>query len=171
PCAYDNIIALFVISRRTDFDDSAIVARCRNSGRGRMYRRTLLGSALLAVVTRPLIWPRWISAAPAGDRNWRHGVSFFHDLKYPVGVGNFEYVNPDSPKGGTAQQIALGTFDNFNSVVAGVKGSLAAGVDLMYETLLVSSLDEVSSGYGLLAEDAGVRLQHQARKIPGSPRA
>jgi microcin C transport system substrate-binding protein len=37
-------------------------------------------------------------------------------------------------------------------VVAGVKGSLAAGIDLVYETLLVSSLDEISSGYGLLAE-------------------
>src|SRR5215469_8430233 len=143
-----------------------------------MNRRTLLGSALLAVATRPLIWPRWISAAPAGDRNWRHGVSFFDDLKYPVGFGHFEYVNPDSPKGGTAQQIALGTFDNFNSVVAGVKGSLAAGVDLMYETLLVSSLDEVSSGYGLLAEavsfrpdfsSATFRLREQAKWHDGTP--
>jgi microcin C transport system substrate-binding protein len=142
-----------------------------------MNRRTLLGSALLAVATRPLIWRRWISAARAGDRNWRHGVSFFDDLKYPIGFGHFEYVNPDSPKGGTAQQIALGTFDNFNSVVAGVKGSLAAGVDLMYETLLVSSLDEVSSGYGLLAEaisfppdfsSATFRLREQAKWHDGT---
>jgi ABC-type oligopeptide transport system substrate-binding subunit len=63
-----------------------------------MNRRTLLGSTLLAIATRPLIWPRWISAARAGDRNWRHGVSFFDDLKYPAGFGHFEYVNPDSPK-------------------------------------------------------------------------
>jgi microcin C transport system substrate-binding protein len=143
-----------------------------------MNRRTLLGSTLLAVATRPLIWPRWIGAAQADNRNWRHGVSFFDDLKYPVGFGHFEYVNPDSPKGGTAQQIALGTFDNFNSVVAGVKGSLAAGVDLMYETLLVSSLDEVSSGYGLLAEavsfppdfsSATFRLREQAKWHDGTP--
>ena len=80
-----------------------------------MDRRTLLGSTVLAVVTRPLTWPRWINAARAGDRNWRHGVSLFDDLKYPAGFGHFEYVNPNSPKGGTAQQIALGTFDNFNS--------------------------------------------------------
>ena len=143
-----------------------------------MDRRTLLGSTVLAVVTRPLTWPRWISAARAGDRNWRHGVSLFDDLKYPAGFGHFEYVNPDSPKGGTAQQIALGTFDNFNSVVAGVKGSLAAGVDLIYETLLVSSLDEVSSGYGLLAEavsfppdfsSATFRLREQAKWHDGTP--
>jgi hypothetical protein len=37
-------------------------------------------------------------------------------------------------------------------VVAGVKGSLAAGIDLINETLLVSSLDEISTGYGLLAD-------------------
>src|SRR5262249_22647977 len=100
-----------------------------------MDRRSLLGSILLAVVVQPRGWSRWISTAWAVDRNWRHGVSLFDDLKYPVEFGHFEYVNPDSPKGGTAQQIALGTFDNFNSVVAGVKGSLAAGVDLIYETL------------------------------------
>ena len=143
-----------------------------------MDRRTLLGSTLLAVATRPLTWPRWISAARAGDRSWRHGVSLFDDLKYPAGFGHFEYVNPDSPKGGTAQQIALGTFDNFNSVVAGVKGSLAASVDLIYETLLVSSLDEVSSGYGLLAEavsfppdfsSATFRLREQAKWHDGTP--
>src|SRR6516225_6446067 len=143
-----------------------------------MDRRSLLGSILLAVVVQPRGWSRWISTAWAVDRNWRHGVSLFDDLKYPVEFGHFEYVNPDSPKGGTAQQIALGTFDNFNSVVAGVRGSLAAGVDLLYETLLVSSLDEVSSGYGLLAEavsfppdfsSATYRLREQAKWHDGTP--
>ena len=37
-------------------------------------------------------------------------------------------------------------------VVAGVKGSLAAGIELIYDTLMVSALDEVSTEYGLLAE-------------------
>ena len=143
-----------------------------------MDRRSLLGSILPAVVVQPRGWSRWISTAWAVDRNWRHGVSLFDDLKYPAEFGHFEYVNPDSPKGGAAQQIALGTFDNFNSVVAGVKGSLAAGVDLIYETLLVSSLDEASSGYGLLAEavsfpadfsSATYRLRGQAKWNDGTP--
>jgi microcin C transport system substrate-binding protein len=143
-----------------------------------MNRRTLLGSTLLAIATRPLTWPRWISGARADDKSWRHGVSLFDDVKYPAGFRHFEYVNPDSPKGGTTQQIALGTFDNFNSVVAGVKGSLGAGVDLIYETLLVPSLDEVSSGYGLLAEavsfpldfsSATFRLREQAKWHDGTP--
>ena len=37
-------------------------------------------------------------------------------------------------------------------VVAGVKGSLAAGIDLIYDTLMAPALDEVSTEYGLLAE-------------------
>src|SRR6516162_8197559 len=112
---------------------------------GRMNRRSLLSSVLLAVATRPLTWSPWISAARASDRNWRHGVSSFGDLKYSAGFRHFEYVNADAPKGGSARQIAYGTFDNFNTVVGGIKGSLATGSDLIYETLLVSSPDEIST--------------------------
>ena len=83
---------------------------------------------------------------------WRHGLSLFGDIKYPADFKHFDYVNPDAPKGGAARQIAVGTFDNFNIVVAGVKGSLAAGVGLIYESLMTPSLDEVSTEYGLLAE-------------------
>ena len=46
----------------------------------------------------------------------------------------------------------FGTFDNFNQVVSGVKGSIAAGIDQIYDTLMVAALDEVSTEYGLLAE-------------------
>src|SRR5215467_4767630 len=143
-----------------------------------MNRRSLFGSILLAIAARPLTWSLWISAAGASDRKWRHGVSSFGDLKYSAGFKHFEYVNADAPKGGTARLIALGTFDNFNTVVAGVKGSLAAGIDLVYETLLVSSLDEVSSGYGLLAEAVSFpadfssvtyRLSEQAKWHDGTP--
>ncbi len=86
------------------------------------------------------------------SKNWRHGTSLYGDLKYPPGFKQFDYVNAKAPKGGIVRQVAIGTFDNFNTVVAGVKGSLAAGIDLIYETLAVGSLDEVSSEYGLLAE-------------------
>ena len=48
--------------------------------------------------------------------------------------------------------IAFGTFDNFNEVVAGLKGSIAIGAGMISDTLMVSSLDEVSTEYGLIAE-------------------
>jgi microcin C transport system substrate-binding protein len=117
-------------------------------------RRSLLKSALLAVAAKRLTFPDLISVAHAQqqEKNWRHGLSLYGELKYPPGFKKFDYVNANAPKGGTARQIALGTFDNFNTAVAGVKGSLAAGIEQIYETLLASSLDEISTGYGLLAE-------------------
>jgi microcin C transport system substrate-binding protein len=43
-------------------------------------------------------------------------------------------VNSNAPKGGSVRQFAIGTFDNFNMVVAGAKGTMAAGVELVYDT-------------------------------------
>ena len=124
----------------------------------------------------------WISRAHAQEQpanvSWRHGVSLYGDLKYPEGFRQFDYVNADAPKGGAVRQIALGTFDNFNMVVAGIKGNLARGITLVYDTLLAESLDEVSSQYGLIAEavsypddfsSASYRLRAQAKWHDGSP--
>jgi len=142
-----------------------------------MNRRSLLGSTLLTLAAL-VKWPRSIGSALADDKNWQHGVSLFGDLKYPAGFSHFDYVNADAPKGGTAREAASGTFDNFNGVVAGVKGSLAVGIDLIYETLLASSLDEISTGYGLLAEAVSFpadfstvtcRLREQAKWHDGTP--
>ena len=55
-------------------------------------------------------------------------LSLFGDVKYPADFKRFDYVNPDAPKGGVVRLISIGTFDNFNLVVAGVKGSLASGL-------------------------------------------
>ena len=105
-------------------------------------------------------------------------MSLFGDVKYPEGFKHFDYVNPNAPQGGTVRQSTLGTFDNFNTVVAGVKGSIAVGTDLFIETLTTSSLDEVSTEYGLLAEavrypdDYSVvtyRLRAKARWHDGKP--
>jgi microcin C transport system substrate-binding protein len=141
-------------------------------------RRSVLKSALLALAARRLPLPDWIVPAQAQDKNWQHGLSLFGDLKYPAGFKQFDYVNANAPKGGVARQIALGTFDNFNVVVGGVKGSLAAGIDLINETLSVASLDEVSSGYCLVADGvsfapdfswAAYRLRPQAKWHDGMP--
>jgi microcin C transport system substrate-binding protein len=109
---------------------------------------------------------------------WRHGLSLFGDVKYPVDFKRFDYVNPDAPKGGVARQILIGTFDNFNVTVAGVKGSIASAVGLIYESLMTPSLDEVSTEYGALAEavshpedfsSATYRLRAEAKWHDGKP--
>ena len=70
------------------------------------------------------------------------------------------------------------TFDNLNQVVAGVKGTLAAGVDLLYDSLMAPALDEVSAEYGLLAESVSYpddfssviyRLRANAKWHDGKP--
>ena len=76
----------------------------------------------------------------------------FGELKYPPGFEHFEYVNPTAPKLGTVRMMALGTFDNFNEVIAGVKGSFAGRARVICDTLLAPSLDEAVADYGLIAE-------------------
>ena len=90
--------------------------------------------------------------ASAQARSWKHGLSLFGELKYPEGFKNFDYVNPTAPQGGIVRQVAFGTFDNFNTVIGGVKGNVAAGTELFTETLMTPALDEVSTEYGLLAD-------------------
>jgi len=115
---------------------------------------------------------------PTGEPAWRHALSLFGDIKYPADFKRFDYVNPDAPKGGLARQISLGTFDNFNIAVAGVKGSIAPAAALIYETLMERSRDEVATEYGLLAEAAmhpddfawvTYRLRKEARWHDGKP--
>ncbi|MDR3500054.1 MAG: extracellular solute-binding protein [Parvibaculum sp.] len=80
----------------------------------------------------------------------RHGASLFGNLKYPPDFKHFDYVNVNAPKGGELRYAAIGTFDSLNGFI--VKGSQAAGLSLIYDTLLESSLDEPSSEYGLVAQ-------------------
>ena len=122
----------------------------------RITRRALVGSAATLPVMSLARYPILAPSVQAAEMKWRHGISLFGDLKYPPGFAHFAYVYPKAPKGGRARQIALGTFDNFNMIVAGVKGALVAGIALTSDTLMRSALDEASTEYGLLAE--GVRL-------------
>ena len=31
---------------------------------------------------------------------FKHGIAFYHELKYPAGFTHLEHLNPDAPKGG-----------------------------------------------------------------------
>lgn len=109
-----------------------------------------------------------------------HAYAQFGDIKYPAGFAHFDYVNPDAPKGGEIRLVGnsrASTFDKYNPFT--IKGSaptyLAA---LMFDSLLMGSLDETGTGYGLLAEDVSVaadglsatfKLRPQARFHNGDP--
>ncbi len=153
----------------------------------RLTRRLVVRAGVLAALS-PILGrfglPLFAGSAYAQERNgernleWRHGLSLFDELKYPAGFKHFDYVNPNAPKGGSVRLMALGTFDNFNEVVSGLKGSIAAGAGMISDTLLASALDEVSTEYGLVAEavshpsdfsSATFRLRAAARHHDGKP--
>ena len=117
-------------------------------------------------------------SAPSEAPTWQHGISILGSPRYRAEFRQFEYVNASAPKGGAARQAAIGTFDSFNLVVAGVKGHLVEGIKLIYDTLMVPSLDEAASEYGLIAEAvsypanrawARFRLREAARWHDGKP--
>jgi microcin C transport system substrate-binding protein len=87
-----------------------------------------------------------------------YGYALWGDLKYPAGFSHFDYVNPTAPKGGELRLVSnlrTSTFDKYNPFT--IKGSAPAYLaDLMFDSLLVGSLDETAAGYGLLAEDVTV---------------
>jgi microcin C transport system substrate-binding protein len=107
----------------------------------------LLGPAFGVIGQGPAIVP-----ARAQQPTWRHGVSLFGKLRYQPDFRNFDYVNPAAPKGGIVRLGTFGSYDNFNPVIAGLKGNLAGGIGLLFETLTAPALDEVASEYGLIAE-------------------
>jgi microcin C transport system substrate-binding protein len=142
----------------------------------RLTRRVFVGGAFALATSAPRRVAR--VSAQTVEAVWRHGLSLVGEVKYPPVFAHFDYVNPQAAKGGSARQSALGTFDNFNMVVAGVKGDLAAGIELTSDTLMTSALDEVSTEYGLLAEgvsypddfsSAIYRLRPEARWHDGNP--
>jgi len=148
----------------------------------KLTRRSILRESAFAAVLPALSRLPFCGSATAAEGAaepvWRHGLSLFGDIKYPADFKHFDYVNAQAPQGGMVRQVAIGTFDNFNSVVAGVKGSLASGLEFVMESLTVPALDEVSSVYGLLAEavrypedrsSVTYRLRANARWHDGKP--
>ncbi len=108
-----------------------------------LNRRSLLKLAGLVPAARLVS----IQIAHAEDRQFRHALTLFDDIKYGPDFKHFDYVNPDAPKGGRVRFGILGSFDNLNPYT--FKGESAIAVS--NETLLTSSLDEPSTEYGLVA--------------------
>jgi microcin C transport system substrate-binding protein len=117
-----------------------------------------------------------LSQAPAQETPWRHALSLLGEPKYPAGFKHFDYVNPNAPKGGLLRLGQDGTFDSFNHII--IRGTAAAGIGTIYDTLMTGALDEVSTEYGLIAESVRhpadfssvtYRLRANARWHDGKP--
>jgi microcin C transport system substrate-binding protein len=109
----------------------------------------ILGAAALTSVIAPV--------AEAAEGPKRHGISAFGDLKYPADFKQFDYVNPNAPKGGVFSHVApsrifnqnLLTFNSLNSFI--LKGDSAQGMELTFASLMTRAQDEPDAMYGLAA--------------------
>ncbi|WP_237478515.1 extracellular solute-binding protein [Lichenibacterium dinghuense] len=133
-----------------------------------------LGSTLAgAAITRT--WPASADAAPAASpapaawpeplpAGWAesHGLSAFGELNLPADFQNLPYVDPAAPKGGiiVLEPTSAGlnqnftTFDSLNIYI--LRGDGAAGMGLIFDTLMTGTLDEPDALYGLVAKSVRV---------------
>ena len=82
--------------------------------------------------------------------NISHAIAMHGEPKYDQNFISVEYVSNHAEKGGNIVRSAIGTYDTFNPFT--LKGTSAAGIGLLYESLTVGSSDEAFTEYGLLAK-------------------
>ncbi|MGC2349766.1 MAG: extracellular solute-binding protein [Methylocella sp.] len=146
-----------------------------------LTRRSALRLGLAGVVVPRFFIP---AAQAAAQETETHGLSIFGDLAEPAGFSHFPYVNPDAPKGGeivlqvssTSGNQNFTTFNTLNTYI--LKGDGAAGMGLIFDSLMSGSGDEPDSLYGLVARAVRISadkttyrflLRKGARFHDGSP--
>lgn len=116
------------------------------------------------------------TALPASADEWRTTSSLIAENAETAPFERYPYVNPDAPKGGTLNSTAFGTFDSFNPFI--IRGTPAAGITQVWETLMEQSPDEAGTSHALIAEafkypddysSATYRLSKDARWHDGTP--
>jgi len=148
---------------------------------GQLTRREALalggGAAAAALLHSPA------DAQSTGETE-RHGISVFGDLKYTKDFKQFDYVDPNAPKGGLFSQIGPSrqfnqnflTFNSLNSYI--LKGDAAQGMEMTFASLMARALDEADAMYGFAARAVRISpdgltyrylLRPEARFHDGSP--
>lgn len=110
-------------------------------------------------------------AAPA------HGIAMYGEPALEPGFAHLPYADPDAPEGGSIRLAEPGGFDSLKPWV--LKGNAAWGVGVhVAESLMIRSIDEPFTLYGLLAETVETApdrawveftLRPEARFSDGSP--
>ena len=82
--------------------------------------------------------------------NISHAIAMHGEPKYNSDFLNVEYIDLNSIKGGSIVRSTIGSYDSFNPFI--LKGTSAAGIGNLFETLTSGSSDEAFTEYGLLAK-------------------
>ena len=100
----------------------------------------------LSLLIISITFPSFLKA----EINTAHAIAMHGEPKYPDGFQSVDYANPDAPKGGKIILSSTGSYDSFNPFI--LKGTAAAGIGNLYETLTTGSSDEAFTEYGLIAK-------------------
>jgi microcin C transport system substrate-binding protein len=92
-----------------------------------------------------------------------HCLTLYGECKYKEGFKNFDYVNPDAPKGGAVKLAETGTFDNLNPYI--LKGVKAPGINAIFNSLMAASQDEPQTMYGLIASSVDVAPDYSSAEF------
>ncbi len=136
-------------------------------------------SAIRLAALACLLWSGTFSHPQAGeDTGPRHGIAMHGEPALPPDFTHLPYAKPDAPKGGRLSIGFQGTFDSLNPFNLKA-GSTAQGLNTnVFQTLMVRSLDEPFTLYGLIAqtietdearEHVTFRLDPRARFSNGTP--
>ncbi|MBS9719330.1 ABC transporter substrate-binding protein [Tianweitania sp. BSSL-BM11] len=135
-----------------------------------------------AAVFAPAFGRTAFAAAPTDTP--MHGLSAFGALKYPPEATQLDYASPDAPSGGTFNFTPSSwyfnqntqTFNTLNSFI--LRGDAPPRMELCFDSLMGSALDEPDALYGLVAETVSIaadrnswvfKLRPQARFHDGTP--
>ena len=102
--------------------------------------------------------------------DFKHGIAFFDELKYPAGYTHLDYLNPEAPKGGT---LVLPTQSNFNTLAPAATSGIGvpSGFWFNADTLLIRAGDEVTAFYGRLADGVAITPDQMAMVFRIHPEA
>ena len=133
----------------------------------RLSRRRFVQASAIAAASSMASFSPMIG--PATAQETAHGLSLFGDLKYGPDFAHFDYVEPNSPKGGTLHLATVGTFSTLNPFT--LKGVSAAGAGFPFESLLEGAADEPDAAYGLIAAEVALAPDRRSVRFLLRPEA
>lgn len=114
------------------------------------WRRMHTLFACVALIVTAAVVPQVALAVPA--------IAQYDQPKYPPGFTHFDYADPDAPDTGTLNfenYDEAQSYDSLNPFLT--RGSPAPDIkNLMFDTLMQRSWDELASEYALIADDVEV---------------
>ncbi|RQU89108.1 ABC transporter substrate-binding protein [Burkholderia cenocepacia] len=129
------------------------------------WRRMRALFACVVLIACAAVMPRAARAVPA--------IAQYDQPKYPPGFTHFDYADPDAPNDGTLNfenYDEAQSYDSLNPFL--VRGSPAPDIkNLMFDTLMQRSWDELASEYALIADDVEVAPDGQSATFHINPAA